>query len=134
MRHDRPIRIGLLLLALILLPVGRSRADDPAVAAQPPNAHIGAGPNQLTPEELADGWILLFDGETTFGWQANSQGQLARRRRRVSVSEGEPGLLNTTSPFADFSLKFEFRRQEKTNSGVFLRTAAEPTDPTGRLL
>ena len=28
----------------------------------------------------------------------------------LSVSEGEPGLLNTTSPFADFRLKFDFRR------------------------
>jgi Domain of Unknown Function (DUF1080) len=27
-----------------------------------------AKPNTLTPKEIADGWILLFDGETTFGW------------------------------------------------------------------
>jgi hypothetical protein len=26
-------------------------------------------PNTLTSKEIADGWILLFDGETTFGWQ-----------------------------------------------------------------
>jgi hypothetical protein len=25
-------------------------------------------PNTLTPQEIADGWIMLFDGETTFGW------------------------------------------------------------------
>src|SRR5207244_236118 len=28
-----------------------------------------AKPNTLTPKEIADGWILLFDGATTFGWQ-----------------------------------------------------------------
>ncbi len=28
-------------------------------------------PNTLTAKEIADGWILLFDGETTFGWTAN---------------------------------------------------------------
>ncbi|MCI0704009.1 MAG: DUF1080 domain-containing protein [Planctomycetia bacterium] len=26
-------------------------------------------PNTLTPKEIAEGWVLLFDGETTFGWK-----------------------------------------------------------------
>ena len=26
--------------------------------------------NSLSKEEIADGWILLFDGATTFGWEA----------------------------------------------------------------
>src|SRR5471030_3064864 len=30
--------------------------------------HAQQKPNTLTPKEIADGWILLFDGETTFGW------------------------------------------------------------------
>ena len=30
-----------------------------------------AKPNVLTPQEIADGWIMLFDGETTFGWLTN---------------------------------------------------------------
>src|SRR5579872_562036 len=29
-------------------------------------------PNTLTPKEIAEGWILLFDGETTYGWEATS--------------------------------------------------------------
>ena len=29
-----------------------------------------AKPNTLTRKEIADGWILLFDGETTFGWRS----------------------------------------------------------------
>ena len=27
-----------------------------------------AAPNTLTPAEVSAGWILLFDGETPFGW------------------------------------------------------------------
>jgi hypothetical protein len=27
-------------------------------------------PNTLTSKEVVDGWVLLFDGETTFGWSA----------------------------------------------------------------
>ena len=96
------------------------RADDPTAGA----------PNKLSAQELADGWILLFDGETTFGWQANSNANWHVADGVLAVSEGEPGLLNTTSPFGDFALKVDYRRQEKTNSGVFLRTAVKPTDPT----
>ena len=28
----------------------------------------GVGPNQLTQAEIDDGWVLLFDGETSTGW------------------------------------------------------------------
>jgi len=31
-------------------------------------AEAGRAANTLTPEEIADGWRLLFDGETTAGW------------------------------------------------------------------
>ena len=30
-------------------------------------------PNTLTTKEIADGWVLLFDGETTFGWEASEE-------------------------------------------------------------
>ncbi len=33
--------------------------------------HAQGKPNALTPKEIADGWILLFDGETTFGWRSH---------------------------------------------------------------
>ena len=29
----------------------------------------GQEPNTLTPEEKADGWVLLFDGQTLDGWK-----------------------------------------------------------------
>ena len=86
-------------------------------------------PNTLTQEEIDDGWILLFDGETTFGWQAASDTNWAVKDGVISVSSGEKGLLNTTSEFADYVLRVDFRAAEKTNSGIFLRTAAKPTDP-----
>ena len=36
--------------------------------------------NRLTPAELNDGWILLFDGETTFGWEATNRSPPAGRQ------------------------------------------------------
>ena len=33
-------------------------------------------PNTLTPKEIANGWMLLFDGETTFGWRIEGEGKV----------------------------------------------------------
>lgn len=85
--------------------------------------------NTLSPEEIADGWILLYDGETSFGWTAHSKADWKFSDGVISVASGEPGLLCTNSPFADFVLKVDFRSAPKTNSGIFLRTVPGPTDP-----
>jgi hypothetical protein len=92
----------------------------------------GAKPNTLTPEELAEGWILLFDGETLFGWKAASDANWEVSDGAISVSEGEPGLLCTTSQFGDYVLKVDFRSAPGTNSGVFLRTSPKPSDVTSK--
>lgn len=79
--------------------------------------------NQLSKDELAEGWILLFDGETTFGWKAESKANWEVKEGEIRVSEGEPGLLRTTSQFADYELKVDFKATKTSNSGIFLRTA-----------
>jgi hypothetical protein len=109
------IRSNLVLASLLLL-LGWS-------------ASAAAEPNQLSSQELADGWILLFDGETDFGWTASSEANWKVADGAISVSSGQPGLLCTTSEFADYELKLEFRCPAETNSGVFLRTPLKPTDP-----
>jgi hypothetical protein len=86
--------------------------------------------NTLTKEELADGWILLFDGQTDFGWKATSKANWKVASGVISVSEGEAGFLYQTTQFGDFALKVDFRADQATNSGVFLRTSPQPKDPT----
>src|SRR6516225_3422638 len=56
-------RLLSLLLALSLPAVLWSADDAPK-------------PNTLTPKEIADGWILLFDGETTFGWKVEGEAKV----------------------------------------------------------
>ncbi len=116
MRLSLPL--GSALIVLLVFTTGA--AARPACADEP---------NRLTEAELADGWILLFDGETTFGWQPASKANWQVAGGVISVSEGDPGLLCTTSSFADFVLKVDFRNPKGTNSGVFLRTAKVPKDP-----
>lgn len=92
----------------------------------------GAEPNTLSPEELKEGWLLLFDGQTLFGWKAVSKANWAVNDGIISASEGEEGLLRTTSQFGDFALKVDFRAAKGTNSGVFLRTSPKPPDVTAK--
>jgi len=86
-------------------------------------------PNTLSPDELKDGWILLFDGETDYGWKAASPANWKVADGVISVSSGEIGLLHTTSEFGDYVLKVDFRNPKGTNSGIFLRTPVVPKDP-----
>ena len=92
-------------------------------------ATAAAAPNTLSEKELNDGWILLFDGETTFGWKPTSDANWQVADGVISVDSGKRGLLNTTTQFGDYVLKVDFRAPQGTNSGIFLRTAAQPTNP-----
>lgn len=85
--------------------------------------------NQLTEAEIADGWILLFDGETFFGWRQENKADWKIDSGVISVASGEKGLLRTSMQWSDFELKVDFRAAAGTNSGIFLRTPPKPTDP-----
>lgn len=93
-----------------------------------PSVTFAAQPNTLTEKELSDGWIQLFDGQTLFGWQPAAKANWQVADGAIVVSEGEVGLLHTTTQFADYELQLDFRSDKGTNSGVFLRTAAQPKD------
>ena len=88
---------------------------------------------ELSEEALNEGWISLFDGETLFGWKAASKAdwQVVDGEIRVGIrgDAGEPGLLCTTTQFADYVLRMDFRAAAGTNSGVFLRTSPRPKNP-----
>lgn len=86
--------------------------------------------SRLPDEELADGWISLFDGQSLFGWEAGSEANWQVQDGIIQVSEGEKGLLCTTTEFTNYVLRLEFRFSPGTNSGIFLHTPLRPTDPT----
>jgi hypothetical protein len=91
------------------------------------------GAEVITPEQAAEGWIALFDGETLFGWQPTSDANWRVENGEIRVDsnkkEGKEGWLMTTSEFADYQLHVEFKAPNTSNSGVFLRTPLEPKDP-----
>ncbi|TWU20385.1 3-keto-disaccharide hydrolase [Bythopirellula polymerisocia] len=83
----------------------------------------------LTPDQINDGWIALFDGETLFGWEATNDANWRVEDGAIMVDSGAEGWLMTTSEFDGYDLHVEFQGPATTNSGVFLRTPLTPTDP-----
>lgn len=104
----------------------------PRVCAAPSDdrAREATRHNHLPPDEIAAGWIKLFDGETMFGWKANNDVNWQITDGVVHADKGEPGLLLTTTEFADFELRCDFRLEKGGNSGIFLRSVFSPKDPT----
>ncbi len=82
-------------------------------------------PNTLTPQETSDGWVLLWDGETTFGWESHGNAEWKVFDGAISAQSGDNGWLGTTTQFADFILKVEYRTGPDGNSGVFFRAERE---------
>jgi len=87
------------------------------------------GHNRLTSEQLAEGWIRLFDGHTLFGWTPNGDTNW-RVQDGIIHAEGEvKGLLCTTTEWANYQLKCDVRLAVGGNSGIFLRTPLKPGNP-----
>ncbi|VTT97674.1 Secreted glycosyl hydrolase OS=uncultured planctomycete GN=HGMM_F11G08C09 PE=4 SV=1: DUF1080 [Gemmataceae bacterium] len=70
--------------ACVILFTSLARADDK--------------PNTLTPKEIADGWLLLFDGETTFGWTIDGEAAVKDGWLVVGGTKATTATCNTAVP------------------------------------
>lgn len=96
---------------------------------QPETASLVFTPPNLTVEEIHEGWISLFDGVSLFGWDV-PEGEKWYIEDHCLVSDsGAPSLLKTPFSFDNFELRCDFHLETGGNSGVFLRTAADVSDP-----
>jgi len=86
-----------------------------------------AAPNQLTDEEKAAGWKLLFDGTTTQGWRTfkkqsfPDQGWVAEDGWLHCLGKGGGkggGDIISDADFNDFELQWEWKQAPVGNSGV----------------
>jgi hypothetical protein len=84
---------------------------------------------RLPGQELDLGWIRLFDGQSLMGWRDAGKADWHVENSEIVATSGEPGLLVTDVRFGDYELELEYLGDETTNSGVFLRTPDQPTDP-----
>ncbi|MGC4006751.1 MAG: DUF1080 domain-containing protein [Pirellulales bacterium] len=103
----------------------KSPAPSPAVTAKAD----AANPNSLTQAEIDRGGLLLFDGETTYGWTAVGKAEWKVVDGELCAAGDAEGFLVTNTDFGDYELRAQFKTTPETNSGVFVHTPAEPKDP-----
>ena len=90
-----------------------------------------AADNALSPEETKSGWVLLFDGKSTKGWESrptsvpNTTGDWSVKDGSLVCGGSVPSWIASTETFGDFRLLLQFRGPANVNSGVFLRSAKE---------
>ena len=99
----------LLLLLIFLIAAGTA-----AIAAD----------NVLTEKEKQDGWILLFDGQTTKGWMSPKEKLLPESHVQDGSLNPHPCdyMLVYDKPLENYKLSLDFKISKKCNSGVFVRT------------
>jgi hypothetical protein len=84
-----------------------------------------AADNELSPDEKADGWMLLFNGRDLAGWKNNDDKPVQAKIEDGAINVHGTGgyLLVYKKPFADFVLKCDVKMDQPfCNSGIFLRT------------
>ena len=83
-----------------------------------------AADNALTPREQADGWILLFDGETLNGWKTShgAPSKVPVDQGAINPHRSSGYMMVYDKPLSDFVLSLDFKISKKCNSGIFVRT------------
>jgi hypothetical protein len=92
--------------------------------------------NQLTSQEKAAGWKLLFNGEDTSGWRQFGKqtppgpGWKVEEGVLKKLAKQRGGDIITTNTFDDFEFYWEWRLQPKANNGIkYLVTEQRPGAP-----
>ena len=150
MAHNSMRRISLLLLLCLgcgepLSPSTPATKEPPAASSAatatgpqtqvaPPTPVTPAEPVEfipppLTPAEISAGWVSLFDGVSLFGWQVPQDSSWQVVDGEITADSGAPNLLLTPFTLDDFEFRCQFHLAKGGNSGIFLRTADNATDP-----
>jgi len=123
--------LGLLALTIACQPKKQeeSTAPDSTANATPETPAV-----QLTEQQLAEGWKLLFDGSTMNGWRffKNAEnntwevvdGTLHCKPFIEGQTEKRADLM-TTDQYENFELAFDWKISAQGNSGVMFRVTEE---------
>ena len=81
----------------------------------------------------SDGWIPLFDGKSLDGWKASENPATFRVANGEIIVNGPRAHLFYDGPvknhdFKGFELKLDVMTRPGANSGIYIRTAYQPTD------
>ncbi|MDR2038683.1 MAG: DUF1080 domain-containing protein [Bacteroidales bacterium] len=89
--------------------------------------------NVLTEAEKAEGWQLLFDGETLNGWRNYNGTELTApwvvedgTLSALGKGSDENGYIVTNQPYENFELLFDWKISEGGNSGLLYHVLERP--------
>jgi hypothetical protein len=95
-----------------------------AIALLAPAAWAPAADNELTGQEKQEGWLLLFDGQTTKGWISPDDKPLSEKHVQDGCLNPHPCyyMLTSEKAWENYKLALDFKITPKCNSGIFIRT------------
>ncbi len=128
MKYHNPIYFGLWALTFLWACSTKSPSEESTMGTSPEHIH-----NQLTAAEKAEGWTLLFDGESTNGWRVYQRdevrGWAVENGELIALGEETPdGHANdiiTEKQYRNFELQLEWKVSKGGNSGIFFNVVEE---------
>ena len=84
------------------------------LAFGPLSAAEHSRPARLPEKEITDGWLLLFDGESTFGWHAVNDSKYTISLGMIAPqADSKAPLLVTNTGFDNYELRLEYQVKQQ---------------------
>src|SRR5262245_10870526 len=72
--------------------------------------------NNLSRQEIADGWLLLFDGESSFGWK--TEGEVKVEKGELVIGGKKAASAALTTAWGNFELRADVRGEGSVRGTV----------------
>ena len=132
--------LKIIALAIMLVSCGTRHHKEEVTETMSVPPVVPALP-QLTEQQKTEGWKILFDGQTTGGWQIfkarknNTWEVQDGTLHAIAIKEGVNGVgdersdIMTTREFENFELAFNWKISKEGNSGLMFRVTEEFEQP-----
>lgn len=120
---------SVLLVIVILLFLGIGRVTDLDFPRHAFAENSSKKLNGLSPDQIREGWIQLFDGESLFGWKSTGHNNWHVEDGAIHADSGPIGALHTTMEFSNYEFFCEFQIEKDANSAVFVHSLFNPQNP-----
>ena len=121
MRHTRKLYALLALIATAFLA---------NACAATPGGSSAAADNTLSKKEKADGWELLFDGESMASWKGFQKDEVPAAWQvedgAITLAGKGGGDIVSRNEYKDFELMLDWKISEGGNSGIFFNVSEDP--------
>ncbi len=128
MKKYFPLLALIFLLACDAVPADQETTEDTTTTET--TTPEPTGPNTLTAAEQAEGWQLLFDGQSPSQWRGYNHDEFPTKGWAVedgnlmvlhsgTEEEGFGGDIITRETYENFELKLDFQVTDTANSGIF---------------